>query len=197
MKEFKGRSVERRAEELDAIASVLPIERRNELAELLTDHDIETLRHLVNEGMGNNTLRAITSDLAYLEALGTCGDRTVFALAGTRGVAAQIRRSAFVGPRKAVSRSRSRHAVRGRRQSARPGFLEIVRPACAGDRAPAASELVDADEMARPRWRLRLPCPQISHSAGHSRCPKAAPSEKRQGGDWRHFGIASSDLRDR
>lgn len=61
-------SVERRAVELDTIASVLPIDRRDELAELLTDQDIETLRHLVNEGMGANTLRAITSDLAYLEA---------------------------------------------------------------------------------------------------------------------------------
>ncbi|MBB3917716.1 site-specific integrase [Rhizobium fabae] len=60
--------VERRAVELDTIASVLPIDRRDELAELLTDTDIETLRHLVNEGMGANTLRAITSDLAYLEA---------------------------------------------------------------------------------------------------------------------------------
>lgn len=60
--------VERRAVELDTIASVLPINRRDELAELLTDHDIETLRHLVNEGMGANTLRAITSDLAYIEA---------------------------------------------------------------------------------------------------------------------------------
>ncbi|MGI2033841.1 site-specific integrase [Rhizobium panacihumi] len=60
--------VERRAVELDTIASVLPIDRRDELAELLTDADIETLRHLVNEGMGANTLRAITSDLAYLEA---------------------------------------------------------------------------------------------------------------------------------
>jgi integrase len=60
--------VERRAVELDTIASVLPIDRRDELAELLTDQDIETLRHLVNEGMGANTLRAITSDLAYLEA---------------------------------------------------------------------------------------------------------------------------------
>nr|MDX8306108.1 integrase [Agrobacterium rosae] len=36
--------------------------------ELLTDQDIETLRHLVNEGMGANTLRALTSDLAYLQA---------------------------------------------------------------------------------------------------------------------------------
>lgn len=58
----------RRVEELDTIASVLPTERRDELAELLTDQDIETLRHLVNEGMGANTLRALTSDLAYLQA---------------------------------------------------------------------------------------------------------------------------------
>ncbi|MGO7960568.1 site-specific integrase [Rhizobium leguminosarum] len=63
-------AVERRAEELDTIAAVLPLERRDELAELLTDHDVETLRHLVNQGMGDNTLRALTSDLAYLEAWG-------------------------------------------------------------------------------------------------------------------------------
>ncbi|MCO5734243.1 tyrosine-type recombinase/integrase [Rhizobium sp. SSA_523] len=58
----------RRAEALDTIAAVLPVERRDELAKLLTDQDIETLRHLVNEGMGANTLRALTSDLAYLQA---------------------------------------------------------------------------------------------------------------------------------
>ncbi|MCV9947521.1 site-specific integrase [Rhizobium sp. BT-175] len=63
-------AIDRRAEELDTIAAVLPIERRDELAELLTDHDVETLRHLVNEGMGDNTLRALTSDLTYLEAWG-------------------------------------------------------------------------------------------------------------------------------
>lgn len=60
--------VSRRLEELDTIAAVLPLERRDELAELLTDQDVETLRHLVNEGMGANTLRALTSDLAYLQA---------------------------------------------------------------------------------------------------------------------------------
>lgn len=59
-----------RAVELDTIASVLPIERRDELAELLTDQDVETLKHLVNQGMGDNTLRALTSDLAYIEAWG-------------------------------------------------------------------------------------------------------------------------------
>jgi integrase len=59
---------DRHPEALDTIATVLPIERRDELAELLTDRDVATLRHLVNEGMGDNTLRALTSDLAYLQA---------------------------------------------------------------------------------------------------------------------------------
>ncbi len=61
-------AVERRAERLDTIAALLPMDRRDMLADLLTDQDVETLRHLVNEGMGENTLRALTSDLAYLEA---------------------------------------------------------------------------------------------------------------------------------
>jgi len=65
-----GNTVDRRAETLDTIAAVLPMQRRDELAELLTDEDVETLRHLVNQGMGVNTLRALTSDLAYLEAWG-------------------------------------------------------------------------------------------------------------------------------
>ncbi|WP_435655772.1 site-specific integrase [Brucella pituitosa] len=61
-------SIEKRTGTLDTIAAVLPLNRRDRLAGLLTDQDIETLRHLVNEGMGENTLRALTSDLAYLEA---------------------------------------------------------------------------------------------------------------------------------
>ncbi len=62
--------IHRRGQQLDTIAAVLPMERRDKLAELLTDQDVETLRHLFNEGMGANTLRALTSDLAYLEAWG-------------------------------------------------------------------------------------------------------------------------------
>lgn len=68
MSNSSSRSIEKRIETLDTIAAVLPIDRRDELAELLTDQDVETLRHLVNEGMGENTLRALTSDLAYLQA---------------------------------------------------------------------------------------------------------------------------------
>ncbi|RWX61064.1 tyrosine-type recombinase/integrase [Mesorhizobium sp. M2A.F.Ca.ET.039.01.1.1] len=58
----------RRAESLDALESVLPFDRRDFLAELLTDDDVATLRHLAKEGIGENSLRALASDLGYLEA---------------------------------------------------------------------------------------------------------------------------------
>lgn len=57
----------RRALELDTLAAILPMDRRDRLAQLLTDDDIETLKHLAREGMGENSLRALASDLAYLE----------------------------------------------------------------------------------------------------------------------------------
>ncbi|MGO4569353.1 tyrosine-type recombinase/integrase [Rhizobium sp. 2YAF20] len=60
--------VQRRAEELDALDAILPFGRRNQLAVLLTDDDVATLKHLAKEGMGDNTLRALASDLGYLEA---------------------------------------------------------------------------------------------------------------------------------
>lgn len=67
----KGRSLDaesRRALQLDTLAAILPMDRRDRLAQLLTDDDVATLKHLAKEGMGENSLRALTSDLAYLEA---------------------------------------------------------------------------------------------------------------------------------
>ncbi|MGF6157424.1 integrase [Ensifer sp. KUDG1] len=60
-------AVHRRAEELDALDAILPFDRRDQLATLLTDDDVATLKHLANEGMGDNTLRALASDIGYLE----------------------------------------------------------------------------------------------------------------------------------
>ncbi|HWU62583.1 MAG TPA: site-specific integrase [Ensifer sp.] len=57
-----------RAEQLDALDAILPFDRRDQLAVLLTDEDVATLKHLATEGMGENTLRAFASDLGYLEA---------------------------------------------------------------------------------------------------------------------------------
>jgi integrase len=58
----------RRAEQLDALDAVLPFDRREQLAALLTDDDVATLKHLAGKGIGDNTLRALASDLGYLEA---------------------------------------------------------------------------------------------------------------------------------
>ncbi|MQU83797.1 site-specific integrase [Sinorhizobium meliloti] len=63
-----SQAVVRRAEELDALDAILPFDRRDQLAALLTDDDVATLKHLASEGMGDNTLRALASDLGYLEA---------------------------------------------------------------------------------------------------------------------------------
>jgi integrase len=57
-----------RENELDALAGILPFDARERLAALLTDDDVATLKHLVQTGMGANTLRALASDLGYLEA---------------------------------------------------------------------------------------------------------------------------------
>jgi integrase len=57
-----------RAEGLDALDAILPFNRREKLAELLTDDDVATLKHLAKQGLGDNTMRALASDLAYLEA---------------------------------------------------------------------------------------------------------------------------------
>ena len=58
----------RRALQLDALAAILMMDWRGRRAEILTDDDVETLKHLAREGMGENSLRALASDLAYLGA---------------------------------------------------------------------------------------------------------------------------------
>ena len=70
-----NQAVLKRAEELDALDAILPFDRRDQLAALLTDDDVATLQHLAQQAMGDNPLRALASDLGYLEAwclLATC-----------------------------------------------------------------------------------------------------------------------------
>ena len=66
----------RRALQLDALAGILPMDRRDRLAGILTDAEVETLRHLARAGAGENTLRAMASDLAYLEAWSAAATQT-------------------------------------------------------------------------------------------------------------------------
>ena len=61
-------AAQRRAAELDVLDAILPFGRRDQLAELLTDEDVATLKRLAGQRMGDNTVRALASDLGYLEA---------------------------------------------------------------------------------------------------------------------------------
>jgi site-specific recombinase XerD len=54
--------------QIDALAGFLPMAARDRLAETLTSAEIDTLTHLAKTGTGPNSLRALASDLAYLEA---------------------------------------------------------------------------------------------------------------------------------
>ena len=53
---------------IDVLAGLLPMAARDRLAETLTTAEIDTLAHLAKTGTGPNSLRALASDLAYLEA---------------------------------------------------------------------------------------------------------------------------------
>ncbi len=125
---------------------LLPIDLRDELAALLTDQDVETLRHLVNQGMGDNTLRALTSDLAYLET---------WRLAATgRSLPWPVSEPLLL---KFVAHHLWDPQRREQRKPAAPRVSQNCRPACASDGTSAPSELVDTDQVARPRRFVPLP----------------------------------------
>lgn len=56
------------SDRLGALISVVSFERQDLVTELLTEADLNTLKHLARKGTPENSLRALTSDLAYLEA---------------------------------------------------------------------------------------------------------------------------------
>jgi hypothetical protein len=53
---------------IDALAGFLPLGARDCLAETLSGAEIDTLTHLAQSGTSPNSLRALASDLAYLDA---------------------------------------------------------------------------------------------------------------------------------
>ena len=97
----------RRALQLETLSAILPMERRDRLAELLTDDDVETLKHLAREGMGENSLRALASDLAYLEAWAKAATGAALPWPASESLALKFVAHHLVGPGQARDRSRS------------------------------------------------------------------------------------------
>lgn len=55
------------AERLGSLISIVSLDRQDVISALLTDDDLKTLKHLTRKGTPDNTMRALTSDLACLE----------------------------------------------------------------------------------------------------------------------------------
>jgi integrase len=105
----------RRAEALDSLDAILPLDRRDLLAALLTDDDVDTLRHLARQGIGQNSLRALASDLAYLEAWCQAASGVPLPWPAL-STADQIRRASPMGCRPARDRPGAWHARRCRQR---------------------------------------------------------------------------------
>ena len=139
----------RRALQLDTLSAILPMERRDRLAELLTDDDVATLKHLAREGMGENSLRALASDLAYLGGLGSGRDRRGVAVAGLGKFGAEICRAPSVGPGQARDRSRSTAC----RPTLRPRYANARLLRSTGPHAPSTVKRRFASWGTLHRWK--------------------------------------------
>jgi hypothetical protein len=80
--------------EFDALSAILPAGLRARAEDVLGAGDLATLTHLAKTGMGRNSIRALASDLNYLETwalAATGGPLPCPVLARARGDGAEIR----------------------------------------------------------------------------------------------------------
>lgn len=181
MKGARENALNHRRDYLDTIAAVLPIELRDELAELLTDQDVETLRHLVNQGMGENTLRALTSDLAYLEAWSLAAMGNSLPWPAPEALLLKFVAHHLWDPEKRLSDSRHGMPIEVEDKLRTQGFLRSSGPR-ARYRPPSAGHMVYADQMAGAAGGIFLPSPQISYSAFGASHAAAEEAQECQGG---------------
>jgi hypothetical protein len=163
----------RRALQLDTLSAILPMERRDRLAELLTDGDVETLKHLAREGMGS--LRALSSDLANLEAWAQAATGASLPWPASESLALKFVAHHLWDP--ARRETDPQHgmpadvaAALRERDVAQPG------PACAVDREAATRKLGDLASVERAGGSVRLAEPALGAAAG-----PCAPARDRVG----------------
>ena len=179
----KAEALHARAEELDALDAILPFNRREKLAELLTDDDVATLKHLAKQGLGANTMRALASDLAYLEA---------WALASTG------HSLPWPAPEALLIKFVAHHLWDRHQQELDPahgmpkdvtmslkqvGLLRMEGPHAPGHGAPPLVVLVNPDAMAGAQRRLQCARTARGDQARSSRLRPSARPQEPEGGD--------------
>jgi integrase len=138
----------RRALQLDALQAILPLGRRDRLAQILTDDDVATLKHLAREGMGENSLRALASDLAYLEAWALAATDAPLPWPAPEGLALKFIAHHLFDPAK-----RDADATHGMPERVQNALADADLRRVAGPHAPATAKRRLASWSALHRWR--------------------------------------------
>ena len=133
---------------IDALAGFLPLAARDRLAETLSAAEIDTLAHLAKAGTGPNSLRALASDLAYLEAWARAS--TGGALTWPAGEATVLR---FIVHHLWDAAEREKNAGHGMPEEVAATLRAEGRLKCAGPHAPATVRRRLALWSSLHRWR--------------------------------------------
>ena len=177
----------RRALELDALAAIPPMDRRDWLAELPADDDVEALKCLAREGMGENSLRALASDLAYLEASADAAAGHPLPWPATEALALKFVAHHLWDPSKRASDHRHGMPAEVAESLRREGLLR-----CDGPHGPNPLSGVwraGAPPLEGDRGTIRRAEPALAAAIGRSRLAAAAPGWEQAG---RHPGCPGS-----
>ena len=187
MKEVVGPTRAPRAARHDALAAILPAEARARMALILTEDDFATLRHLAEKGTGANTLRAIASDLNYLETWSHAALGHALPWPATEALALKFI-AHHLYDEDEHERDPTHGMPEGRARPAPTGRLpEEGWPARAGDRAPPPGAVVNDPSLEGARSAVRAAQRAPRDAAGRARQSTSAGPQERQG---RHQGRA-------
>ena len=167
-----------RALDLDALAAILPMDRRDRLAEILTDDDVATLKHLAKEGMGENSLRALASDLAYLEAWALASTGSPLPWPAPEALALKFVAHHLWDPARREAEPNHGMPAELRSSLRARDLLAGRRAACACDSAAAPAELVDPASLERRAGPVHIAGAAFGDPALGARDGAAAPAEE-------------------
>ena len=140
---------------IDALAGFLPMAARDRLAETLSKAEIDTLTHLAKTGTGPNSLRALASDLAYLEAWARASTDAPLVWPASETMVMR-----FIAHHLWDEEEREKNPEHGMPEEVAEvlraeGRLKVRRPTCAGDGASTPRALVEPASLARARWAVQ------------------------------------------
>ena len=180
---------------IDALAGFLPLAARDRLAETLTPAEIDTLTHLAKTGTGPNSLRALGSDLAYLEAWARAA--TAEPLVWPASETTVLR---FIAHHLWDEEEREKNPEHGMPRQVAELLRAEGRLKSTGPHAPATVRRRLALWSSLHRWRgprraVRQSVDLQRPASRHSRRRSAARAQKRLGDHARHSRPTARDLR--